>query len=84
MTTRLPTVIAGHALEIWAMLKVASGGEAASEASEVAVKPTGCPSGASDVIAATPAACRRKVWMKASPAGEWGVSNAVMTSTVKH
>ena len=66
MATQLPTVIADHALETRAMLKVASGGSAASEASDVAVNPTGVPSGVREVTAATPAACRRNACLKAS------------------
>src|SRR6187431_2571518 len=66
IATQLPTVIAGQALDTRAMLNVASGGLAASEASEVAVNPTGLPSGAREVTAATPAAWRRNACLKAS------------------
>ena len=47
------------------MLKVASGGTAASDASEVAVKPTGRPSGVRPVTTETPAASRRNASLNA-------------------
>jgi hypothetical protein len=52
----LPTVIAGHELDARAILKVARGGTAESDAKDVAVKPAGEPSGSSVVTTATPAA----------------------------
>ena len=48
------------------MLNVAMGGTAESEASDVAVKPAGDPSGINAVMTATPAAWRRKTRLKAS------------------
>ena len=57
---------AGQALDTLDMLKLASGGTAASEASEVAVNPTGSPSGVRAVTTATPAAWRLKACLKAS------------------
>jgi hypothetical protein len=56
ITTRSLSAIAGQVLADRAMLKVASGGTDDNDASEVAVKPTGVPSGRSAVITATPAA----------------------------
>jgi hypothetical protein len=56
MATWLPTVIADHELDVRAMLNVASGGTAESEASDVAVKPAGELSGRTVVTTATPAA----------------------------
>src|SRR3978361_1558792 len=67
--------MAGQALATCAMLKVARGGTAARDASDVAVKPTGLPSEPSAVTAATPAAWRRKTRLKASrssTATSWG------------
>jgi histidinol dehydrogenase len=84
MATRFPIVIAGQALEICAMLKVVIGGTAAREASEVAVKPTGLPSGVRDVTTATPAACRRKARVNAlSPCGEFSASGVVGESLIR-
>ena len=56
MTTRSLSAIAGQVLADRAMLKVASGGTDDSDASEVAVNPTGMPSERNAVITATPAA----------------------------
>ena len=56
MTTRSVSAIAGQLEADRAMLNVASGGTAASDASEVAVNPTGVPSGCCAVMIATPAA----------------------------
>ena len=81
ITTRLPTVIAGHADAICAMLNVAIGGTAASEAREVAVKPTGRPPGSLEVTIATPAAWRRKALLKASMPSEM-VSSAFGAGSV--
>lgn len=58
--------MAGQELDACAILNVASGGIAAREAKEVAVKPTGRPSGATDVTTATPAAWRLNALLKAS------------------
>ena len=60
ITTRSVSEIAGQLDADRAMLNVASGGTAASDASDVAVKPTGVPSDVCAVMMATPAACRRK------------------------
>src|SRR5680860_764878 len=66
MITRSFSTMAGQALAERAMLNVASGGTAESEASEVAVKPTGVPSARAEVITATPEACRRNACLKAA------------------
>jgi len=50
-------------------------GAAPSEVIEVAVKPTGLPSGAEQVMTATPEACRRKVASRAS-VGDWVLLNS--------
>ncbi len=56
MTSLSVSAIAGQLDALRAMLNVASGGTAASDAREVAVKPTGSPSAVSAVMIATPAA----------------------------
>src|SRR5690606_9522236 len=72
MMTRSVSSMAGQALAMRAMLNVASGGTAARLAREVAVKPTGVPSGWVAVITATPAEWRRNACLNAvSPGGSW-------------
>src|SRR5690554_2463494 len=81
MITRSVCSMAGQALAMRAMLKVASGGTAARLAREVAVKPTGLPSSWVAVTTATPAEWRRNACLKAmSPAGSWagGVPDKVV------
>src|SRR5690554_4677700 len=81
MITRSVDSMAGQALAMRAMLKVASGGTAARLASDVAVKPTGVPSPCLAVMIATPAAWRRNACLKAvSPSGSWagGVPDKVV------
>jgi hypothetical protein len=48
------------------MLRLALGGSAENDASEVAVNPTGVPSSRRPVITATPAGCREKAARNAS------------------
>jgi|TARA_B110000977_G_scaffold64036_1_gene87115 hypothetical protein len=57
--------MADQELAVWDMLKLARGGEAAREATEVAVKPVGEPSDFSKVITHNPALWRRKASRKA-------------------
>jgi hypothetical protein len=54
------------------MLKVANGGTAAREASDVAVNPAGVPSGSRVVTTATPAAWRRNACLKDSRSSVFG------------
>ena len=62
------------------MLNVAIGGSAANDASEVAVKPAGLPSGASAVITETPAARRRKASLNAETSSVMCDSGVVLAS----
>src|SRR5690606_19466537 len=81
MMTRSVCSMAGQALAMRAMLNVAGGGTAARLASEVAVKPTGVPSGWVAVTTATPAEWRRNACLNAvSPGGSWagGVPDKVV------
>ena len=66
MTSRSVSAMAGQLLALRAMLNVASGGTALSDASDVAVNPTGFPLASLAVIAATPAACLRNAALNAS------------------
>ena len=62
----------GPVLAVRAMLKVARGGTAARDASDVAVNPTGEPSGVASVTIATPAACLLKACLNADKASATG------------
>ena len=61
----VPTEIDLHELAVWVILKLARGGAADNDASEVAMNPVGDPSFFSNVTTATPAPCRRKASRKA-------------------
>lgn len=54
-----------HELAVWVILKLARGGAADREASDVAMNPVGVASFFSIVTTATPAPCRRKASKKA-------------------
>jgi len=74
--------MAGQAVARRAMLNVAIGGSAANEASEVAVKPAGRPSGWRAVITETPAASRRNASLNADTSSVIGGSES--TSRLCH